>query len=69
MFASASFMGSARQNRRMPFLASVAKASAMNSGLAVSQEMKRNPVDMNCSGVLGVAAAMSRIRSQGSSRL
>ena len=41
----------------------------MNSGLAVSQEMKRKPVDRNCSGVFGHAAAISRIRSQGSSRL
>jgi hypothetical protein len=41
----------------------------MKSEPAVSQEMKRKPVDMNCSGVFGVAAAMSRIRSQGSSRL
>ena len=41
----------------------------MNSGLAVSQAMKRNPVDMNCSGVLGVAAAISLMRSQGSSCL
>ena len=41
----------------------------MNSGLAVSQEMKRKPVDMNCSGVFGVAAAISRMRSHGSSRL
>ncbi len=41
----------------------------MNSGCAVSQEMKRKPVDMNCSGVLGVAAAISRMRSQGSSFL
>ena len=69
MFASASFIGSARQNRRMPFRARTRNASAMNSGLAVSQEMNRKPVDMNCSGVLGVAAAISRIRSQGFSRL
>ena len=66
---SASFMGSARQKRRMPLRASTSNASAMNSGLAVSQEMKRNPVDMNCSGVRGVAAAIRRMRSHGSSRL
>ena len=48
---------------------SVRNASAMNSGLAVSQEMKRKPVDMNCRGVLGVAAAISRMRSHGSSLL
>ena len=41
----------------------------MTSGCAVSQEMKRNPVDMNCNGVFGMAAAVSRIRSQGSSLL
>ena len=41
----------------------------MNSGLAVSQEMKRNPVDRNCNGVFGVAFAISRIRSHGSSFL
>jgi hypothetical protein len=69
MLDSASFIGSARQKRRMPLRASTSKASAMNSGLAVSQEMKRKPVDMNCSGVLGVAAAIRRIRSHGSSRL
>jgi hypothetical protein len=63
---SASFIGSARQKRRMPLRASTRKASAMNSGLAVSQEMKRKPVDMNCNGVRGVAAAISRMRSQGS---
>src|SRR5437588_99560 len=62
---SASFIGSARQKRRMPLRASTSKASAMNSGLAVSQEMKRNPVDMNCRGVVGVAAAMRRMRSHG----
>ena len=69
MFDSASFIGSARQKRRMPLRASVRNASAMKSGLAVSQEMNRNPVDMNCSGVFGVAAAISRIRSHGSSFL
>ncbi len=41
----------------------------MNSGVAVSQEMKRKPVERNCSGVFGVALAISRIRSQGSSCL
>src|SRR5215813_918427 len=40
----------------------------MNSGLAVSQEMNRNPVPMNCSGVSGIAAWTSLIRSQGFSR-
>src|SRR6202142_4054515 len=69
MFDSASFIGSARQNRRMPLRASVRNASAMKSGLAVSHEMNLKPVDMNCSGVRGVAAAMSRIRSHGSSFL
>src|SRR5687767_1969415 len=68
-FAAASFMGSARQKRRMPLRASAAYASDMNSGLAVSQEMNRKPVPMNCSGVLGVAAAIRRMRSHGSSRL
>ena len=53
--ASTSFIGSARQKRRMPLRASTRKASSMNSGLAVSQAMKRKPVDMNCSGVFGVA--------------
>ena len=53
----------------MPLRASVRYASDMNSALAVSQEMKRKPVPMNCSGVFGVAAAMSRMRSHGSSRL
>ena len=41
----------------------------MKSAWAVSQAMNRNPVDMNCNGVFGVAAAMSRIRSHGSSFL
>src|SRR5450631_4524751 len=69
MFDSASFMGSARQKRRMPLRASVRNASAMKSGLAVSQDINLKPVDMNCNGVFGVAAAMSRIRSHGSSFL
>ena len=69
MLESASFIGSARQKRRMPFRASTRNASAMNSGCAVSHEMKRNPVDRNCNGVFGVAAAMSRMRSHGSSFL
>src|SRR5256885_8478833 len=34
---SASFIGSARQKRRMPLRASTSNASAMNSGLAVSR--------------------------------
>ena len=53
----------------MPLRASARYASDMNSGLAVSQEMNRKPVPMNCNGVFGVAAAISRIRSQGHSRL
>src|SRR5215831_18372571 len=40
----------------------------MNPGLAVSQEMNRKPVPMNCSGVRGSAACTRRIRSQGFSR-
>src|SRR5215470_1936847 len=40
----------------------------MNPGPAVSQEMKRKPVPMNCSGVRGSAACTRRIRSQGFSR-
>jgi len=53
----------------MPFFISVRKASAMNSGLAVSQAMKRKPVERNCKGVVGQAAAISRMRSHGSSCL
>src|SRR5207302_133726 len=59
---SASFIGSARQKRRMPLRASTSKASAMNSGLAVSQEMKRNPVDMNWSEV-SMRAISATLRS------
>ena len=50
-------------------LASVRKASSMNSGDAVSQAMKRKPVERNCSGVSLQISAMARIRSHGSSCL
>jgi hypothetical protein len=40
----------------------------MVSGWERSQETNRKPVPMNCSFVVGIAARVSRIRSQGSSR-
>src|SRR5277367_5892538 len=66
---SASFIGSANAKRRIPLLMRVLNTSAMNSGLAVSQEIKRKPVERNCNGVFGMAWAMRRMRSQGSSFL
>ena len=39
----------------------------MVSGWEFCQLMKRNPVPMNCSLVVGIAARVSRIRSHGSS--
>src|ERR1700683_985101 len=68
-FESASFIGSAKANRRIPLLMRVLNTSAMNSGLAVSHEIKRKPVERNCNGVFGVALAIRRMRSQGSSFL
>jgi hypothetical protein len=68
-FETASFIGSASAKRRMPLRASVRKASSMNSGLAVSQAMKRKPVERNCSGVVWQISAIARIRSHGSSCL
>ena len=40
----------------------------MTSGCARSQEMNRNPVPMNCSGVSGIAARLIRSSAHGSSR-
>ena len=65
---SGSLDGSAICIRRMPLRATSRKASAITSWSAGTQEMKRMPVVMMLSGVFGIAALTSRMRSHGSSR-
>ncbi len=66
--AAASFIGSITMKRSMPLRTSTWYDSAISSGLAVSHEMKRIPVDRKLSGVRGVRCFISRSRSHGSSR-
>ena len=61
------FVGSAIWKRRIPLRTTHRNDSRISSSSAGTQEMKRMPVVMKLSGVLGIAAATSRIRSQGSS--
>ena len=51
----------------MPLRTTQSKTSRITSSLAGTQEMNRMPVVMKLSGVFGIAALTSRIRSQGSS--
>ncbi len=66
--ASMSCVGSSTTNREIPAATSRSYTSRMTSGWARSQEMNRKPVPMNCSGVSGMAARVSRIRCHGSCR-
>ena len=61
------FVGSAIWKRLMPFRTTQRNDRRISSSSAGTQKMKRIPVVMKLSGVLGIAAATSRIRSQGSS--
>ena len=67
--ASTSFIGSARQKRRMPLRASVRKASAMNSGLARLPGDEAETGRHELQRRVGRGRAIRRMRSQGSSRL
>ena len=60
--------GSANWKRRMPLRTTSRNESRITSSPAGTQEMKRIPVVMKLSGVSGIAALISRIRSHGSSR-
>jgi hypothetical protein len=60
--------GSAIWMRRIPLRASRRKARSITSSPVGAQEMNRIPGVIRLSGVFGMAALMSRIRCQGSSR-
>ena len=61
------FIGSMTMKRSMPLCTSSLYESCISSGWAVSHEMKRMPVERKLSGVRGMRAFMSRMRSHGSS--
>ncbi len=63
-----SFDGSAIWKRRMPLRTMHRNESRITSSPAGTHEMNRIPVVMRFSGVFGIAALTSRIRSHGSSR-
>jgi hypothetical protein len=65
---SGAFDGSAIWTRRIPLRATSRNDSRITSSPAGTHEMKRMPVVMKLSGVFGIAALTSRIRSHGSSR-
>ena len=65
---SGSFDGSAIWKRRIPLRTTQRNESRITSSSAGTHEMKRMPVVMKLSGVLGIAALTSRKRSHGSSR-
>ena len=66
--AEVSFIGSEIWILLMPYRTTSLNASRMTDSGERSQLMKRIPVVMNPSGVVGIAARASRIRSNGSSR-
>ena len=66
--ASMSCMGSRTTTRSMPLAASRSYTSCMVSGWEFCQLMKRKPVPMNCSFVLGMSARVRRNSAHGSSR-
>ncbi len=65
---SGSLEGSAICIRLRPLRATSRNASAITPWSAGTHEMNRIPVVMMLSGVFGIAALISRIRSHGSSR-
>ncbi len=66
--ASTSFIESITWKRRIPARTSNRNARRINSSLARSHEMNRIPGVRNESGVRGIRAAISRMRSHGFSR-
>ena len=66
--SGAAFIGSAICTRRRPLRTMQRNTSAMTSSAHGRQEMKRLPVPIIESGVLGMAALVRRSRSHGSSR-
>ena len=53
--------------RAHPSVIALVYECLIRSGWTGSQEMNRSPEPMNCNGVCGIAACVSRIRSHGSS--
>ena len=59
--------GSAIWRRRIPLRTTSLKTSSITSSSAGTHAMKRRPGVIMLSGVLGIAALISRMRSHGSS--